>query len=37
MWFLPNEYKVFKTGYQALFCENRMTIALFKLKICLLA
>ena len=30
--FLPNEYQVLKTGYQALFCENRMAIALFKFK-----
>ena len=36
IWFLPNEYQVFKTVYQALFCENCMAIALFKLKICFL-
>ena len=35
--FLPNEYQVFKTGYQALLCEHPMAIALFKFKICVSA
>ena len=33
---MPIEKQVFKIGYQALFCENLMAIALFKFKICIL-